>query len=604
MIFNICTAILLTALARSVKANRAFLFISVLLLGLIYGSQIYYYTFFDTYYIVVSLLHAGMVAESYSREIFDLVYHHLEILLLVNLPLLMMFVFRKQLKRTPCAKRKTAHALLSAVALYSVSVFGIMTMDKDTPVYDAYVYQSDMIESVRHLGLLTTITVDITRYVRESIGLTNAIRVPETVDEGELPVDETPNILPIPFESLIAKETNPILKSMHAYYSSRTPSAKNEKTGLFKDYNLIVITAETFSRWAVREDITPTLYRLVHSGYVFTDFYVPLYPVSTSDGEYMGLTSQLPKAGTWSMKDSSVNDMNFVLGHQLSALGYTTYAFHNNDYKYYRRDLSHPNLGYTFMGVGNGLTATNEWPQSDLDMMKETIPMYINQDKFHVYYMTVSGHSNYYWDANAQAAKNRDLVKDLPYIEYAKGYLAAQIELEKAVTYLLDELQKAGRLDDTLIVLSADHYPYNFFQETLTNINNGIEVDMEFDVYRSPLIIYNPSIKTETITKPVCSLDLLPTIANLMGLPYDSRLMMGTDAFSPSDGLVIFKDRSFITSLGRYDVRSKSFTPNSGATLEPDYVDKMIDIVNAKFYYSQLFLEKDYYKIIDASLSE
>jgi phosphoglycerol transferase MdoB-like AlkP superfamily enzyme len=236
-------------------------------------------------------------------------------------------------------------------------------------------------------------------------------------------------------------------------------------------------------------------------------------------------------------------------------------------------------------------------------MMKETIPMFINEDKFHVYYMTVSGHSNYYWNANAQSAKNRDLVKDLPYVEYAKGYLAAQIELDKAMAYLLDELQKAGKLDKTLIVLSADHYPYYLKPDMFTELNNGTPVDTTFELYRSALIIYNSKMKGETITKPVSSMDILPTVDNLMGVAYDSRLLMGSDVFGNREPLVIFKDRSFITSAGRYNAKTKVFTYNKGVVENPQYVKSMIDIINAKFYYSQKFLETDYYKIIENSLN-
>ena len=605
VLFNLCTALLLTAITRLFKANRIIIFSIVMILALAYGSQIYYFYFFDTFFIMVSLFNAGMVAKSFYREIIDLVLHHLEILFYVNIPVILLFIFRKKLKTAPWPTRKSLVMLLCFVLLYSGTLFGISRLDRDNDVYDAYVYHSDIIDSIKNLGLVTTFTVDLTRMTRESLGLTNAIRIPDEVEEeeeNEEPSDFLANALDIDFDALIANETDPVRKSMHEYFSKRIPTKQNEKTGLFKDYNLIVITAETFSRWAVREDITPTLYKLVHEGYYFTNFYTPLYTVSTLDGEYMGFTSLIPKSGVWSLKDSSVNDMSFVLGHQLKDLGYTTFAFHNNDYTYYHRELSHPNLGYTYMGVGNGLTATGEWPQSDLDMMKETIPMFINEDQFHIYYMTVSGHSNYYWNANAQSAKNRDLVKDLPYVEYAKGYLASQIELDKAMAYLLDELEKAGKLDKTLIVLSADHYPYNFFEDTLTNLNDGVKVETEFDIYRSPLIIYNPKIKSETITKSVSSLDLLPTIANLMGIKYDSRLMMGTDIFSTAEPLVIFKDHSFITPLGKYNAITKKFIYNDGVTEDEDYVKRMIEVVNTKFYYSQKFLENDYYRIISESL--
>ena len=604
ILFDLSAALVLSALTLAFKhPKRMMMFLSIGLI-LLYASQIYYYYFFDTFYIVYSVMNAGMVVKSFYREIIQLVLNHLDVLVLLSIPPIFL-AMKKKLTLLTLKPRSWGLVFLSGLVLYGTTVFGVTLMNEDDPIYDAVVFHPDVIESIKNLGLMTTITVDLTRLVRESVGLANASRTPDEIDEETPePSIELPNVLEIDFATLIANETNPVLRSMHEYYSNRSPSRQNAMTGKYEGYNLIVITAETFSRWAVREDLTPTLYKLVHEGYYFTDFYTPLYTVSTSDGEYMGFTSLLPKFGVWSMKTSSENDMGFVLGHQLKDLGYATYAFHNNDYTYYRRDLSHPNLGYTFLGVGNGLTNTEEWPQSDLDMMKETIPMFINQDRFHAYYMTVSGHSNYYWDANAQSYKNQALVRKLPYIQYVKGYLAAQIELDKAMAYLLDQLEKAGKLDKTLIVLCSDHYPYNFFEETLTNMNDGVPVDYVFDVHRGPLILYTPGITPTTISKPASSLDLLPTLSNLLGIPYDSRLYMGTDLFSTTETMVIFKDHSFITPRGRYNAATKTFTVVEGYDDDPDYVDRMIKIVDAKFYYSQKFLETDYYSVIREALKD
>jgi len=605
ILFDVSAALVFSALTLATKKSLRTMGILTISLIALYASQIYYYYFFDTFYIVYSFMNAGMVVKSFYREILQLVVNHLDVLALLSLPGVMLIILRKRIKMSSLKPLAWGQIFLSGLVLYGMTIFGVTFMDKEDPIYDAVVYHPDVIESIKNLGLMTTMTIDLTRLARESLGMENATKIPDEVEEeNPEPTIDLPNTLNIDFASLIAGETNPQLRSMHAYYSNRTPSRQNAMTGKYKGYNLIVITAETFSRWAVRQDLTPTLYKLVHEGYTFTDFYTPLYTVSTSDGEYMGFTSMLPKFGVWSMKTSSENDMGFVLGHQLKELGYTTFAFHDNDYTYYRRDLSHPNLGYTYLGVGNGLTNTGEWPQSDLDMMKETIPMFINEDRFHVYYMTVSGHSNYYWDANAQAFKNQALVRKLPYIQYVKGYLAAQIELDKAMAYLLDQLEKAGKLDKTLIVLCADHYPYNFFEDTLTNLNDGVPVDYEFDVHRSPLILYTPGIPPTTITKPASSLDLLPTLDNLMGIPYDSRLLMGTDLFSTTETMVIFKDHSFITPRGRYNAVTKTFTFVDGYDDDPDYVERMIKVVDAKFYYSQKFLETDYYSIIRAALKD
>ena len=607
-ILNLWYALVLTLITLAFKPTRIILFTLLFLLTFILGAQVYYYYFFNTFFTAYSFLRAGMMAGSYYREIITLIQENMHVIILYFLPLIALAFFWKKLAAPKLKLRSLLIGLTIFAVLYAGTLIQITTRNEDDATYDAYVYHPEVVASVKALGVMTSFTVDVTRLVRESLGFSNATKEPDIIDPDPDPdPDPTPlplNVLDIPFDTLKANTTNKVLLAMHQYYSTRQATRQNTKTGIFKDYNLILITAESFSHYAVRQDVTPTLYKLVHEGYYFTNFYNPVWGVSTSDGEYVQFTSILPKSGVWSLSESSVNNMDFVLGHQLKDLGYTTYAFHNHTYTYYNRHLSHPNLGYTYIGVGNGLTDTGQWPQSDLTMMKETVPMFINEDKFHIYYMTVSGHPNYTWRGNMMATKNRDLVKDLPYSEYVQGYLATQIELDRALQYLMEELQKAGKLDKTLIVLSADHYPYYLKPDMFTELNNGTPVDTTFELYRSALIIYNSKMKGETITKPVSSMDILPTVDNLLGLKYASRLLMGADVFGNGEPLIIFKDRSFITTAGRYNAHTKTFTYNTGVVPNPPYVESMIDLVDAKFYYSTKFLEYNYYQTIEDSLKK
>ena len=100
------------------------------------------------------------------------------------------------------------------------------------------------------------------------------------------------------------------------------------------------------------------------------------------------------------------------MGQQLNSLGYYGMAFHNNDYQFYTRNTTHNRLGYSegFMGWGNGMEDYVEpvWPESDLEMFEGTVPLYIENEPFNVYYMTVSGHSNYSYSANAMARAHWD----------------------------------------------------------------------------------------------------------------------------------------------------------------------------------------------------
>ena len=398
----------------------------------------------------------------------------------------------------------------------------------------------------------------------------------------------------IDFDSLIAKEGNNTVKNMHQYFSNLNPTEKNDRTGKYEGYNLILITAEGYSHYAVNKDVTPTLYKMQTEGINFTNFYNPIWGVSTSDGEYVATTSLIPKSGVWSYYKSGSNSMPFAMGNQLKELGYSTRAYHNHSYTYYKRNISHPNMGYDYKGVGNGLDVKKTWPESDIEMMDKTVDEYIKDDKFHTYYMTVSGHMRYTFDGNFIAAKNKYLVKDLPYNDAGKAYMATQIELDRAMEHLLKKLEEAGIADKTLIAISADHYPYGLEEADLNNLA-GHTVEKNFELYKSSFILYTKGMKPEVIDRPVSSLDIIPTIDNLMGIKYDSRLLMGTDMFSEKDPLVIFSNRSFISSKGRYNAATKEFTPNPGVTVPEDYSKNMSAAIDRKFTYSALILDNDYY---------
>jgi phosphoglycerol transferase MdoB-like AlkP superfamily enzyme len=273
-------------------------------------------------------------------------------------------------------------------------------------------------------------------------------------------------------------------------------------------------------------------------------------------------------------------------------------AFHNHTYSYYKRDISHPNMGYDYYGIGKGLVMDNRWPRSDLQMMEITVDRYIDSQPFHTYYMTVSGHLLYTFTGNSMAAKNKAVVENLPYSSNVRAYLATQVELDRAMEYLLARLREAGIADKTLIAISADHYPYGL-QPAEINELAGFTVDKTFEQYRSQFILYVDGMESPVvIDKPVSSLDIIPTITNLMGLDYDSRLYMGQDMFSDNLPLIIFVDRSFISEKGRYSSKTKTFYWNDGFKEDDEYVKNMIKYVNAKFFYSAKILEQDYYQVV------
>ena len=195
------------------------------------------------------------------------------------------------------------------------------------------------------------------------------------------------------------------------------------------------------------------------------------------------------------------------------------------------------------------------------------------------------------------AAKNKYLVENTNYSTAVKAYKATQIELDRALEKLLTKLKDNNLLDKTVIVLSADHYPYGLTNDEINEVTPL--TNPKFDIHKNNLIIWSSDIKEPIkVDKLAESLDILPTVLNLFGVKFDSRLLMGRDILSNADGLVILNDRSWITKKGFYDASTNKFTKTTDEELPDNYVDKISTIVYNKFVISKNILETNYYKYV------
>jgi lipoteichoic acid synthase len=318
--------------------------------------------------------------------------------------------------------------------------------------------------------------------------------------------------------------------------------------------------------------------------------------VSTSDGEYVACTGLIPKSGVWSFARSAENYLPFVMGNQFKKLGYPAKAYHDHSYSYYKRNISHRNMGYDYKAVGNGLEVKKTWPESDLEMIDVTAGEYIGQQPFHTYYMTVSGHLEYnFGGGNYIAKKNKDLVAGLALSDPSKAYIAGNLELEFAMKALIDKLEAAGIADKTVIAISPDHYPYGLPRECIDELA-GHKVENNFELYKSTFILWKKGMEPVLVDKPCSSLDINPTLSNLFGLEYDSRLLMGSDILSDTPAMVVFSNRSWITDRVKYNSVTNTAVFADGTEKDTDYIDAVDKVVDDKFKYSAKILDMDYYK--------
>lgn len=601
ILFSIPIAIVLNLITSvfKPKVNKIITYIITIALIIIFGAQIVYYSMYEAIISFFSMMHGGQVTE-FMEVIIDVVLRNWYGILLFIIPLIILIILSKKKVITfeKNSIKQIAIKITSVLIIQLIALLCVNFINTDDMYSNKNLYYNIHVPKVtaNRMGLLTTMRLDLQRFIfgfEEKLSVqTNAIPKEEEKDSY--------NITYIDFDKLIKNEEDNTIKEMHKYFSSQEASKKNKYTGMFKDKNLIVLVGESFSSLAIREDLTPNLYKLYKEGFQFDNFYTPIFPVSTADGEYITDTSLIPKEGVWSFLRVAGNYMPYSYANVFEKQGYSSNAYHNHTATYYERDKYIETMGYnSYLAVGTGLEDrmdTSNWPNSDYEMVKNTVNDYINNEKFMAYYMTVSGHMNYTKIGNMMVYRNWDQVKDLPYSNKAKGYLAANIELDKAVGELLSRLEEAGKLEDTVIVISGDHYPYGL---TLGEINelSTFERDDKFEKFRMPFLIWSGSMKGPIkVEKIGSSLDVLPTVLNLFGAEFDSRLLMGRDILSDSDPIVIFSDRSFITDKGRYNSLTEQFTPNEGVTVEEGYVDKINTTIYKKYQMSRLILENDYYK--------
>lgn len=586
----------------------------------------------------------GLAAENklwdYRDAIWGAVLENWLLLLLFFLPWFLLLLFGRWMMGFGRLDVRFAGITAGMMLLFHLIGLGVIHLPWEGDLTPAKLYRvdSNLDDQVEQLGLLNMLRLDLKHQIvpagtlldDDFSALSPDIPVAETPgpEQPEEPVssqpvvDRSPNVMDVDLAALAESSGDKDVQWLAKYFNSVQPSNKNEYTGMFEGYNVIFFTLEGFSGYAIDPVLTPTLYRLQTEGFVFNNYYTALHFTSTSGGECQNLLGLYPKNGNpASLRETGRKGTNayFSLAQQLGRAGYLVKGYHGNS-NMYDRLQSHTNLGYDWNQLGSGedylfdLSESGKllWPQRDSYTVEHSVEEYINSEQpFHVYYLTISGHMPY--SDNRIVAPYRDIVRALPYSETTQNYLATAMEVDRALEVLLQKLEQAGKLDKTLIVASPDHIPYFNVDilEELSGQSFGKSEDLErlnesninFDVYKSSLILWSASMEEPVQVDKVCSqVDILPTLSNLLGLEYDSRMLSGTDVLADNtEPVVVFTSRSWLTEKGLYHRATQTFTPAEGVSMTAEeqehYVSAMKKLVGYKLDCTQLILNTDFYSV-------
>lgn len=564
---------------------------------------------------------AAGVLTDYTDVVIEMVLNNWWRILIALLPVVIVL-----LSGVPKYTRKFPGILLSLILCITGGCIGFGGMSMYPGGIGGYLSQYDFNAAIQEYGVIVSMFTEISGVGNREDGMTldfSELQAPTVPSVTEFPpldipseteeiVTYNPHVIPgLDFSVLAQRETNSTMSGLYAYLAAQTPAMENQYTGLFKGKNLIFITAEAFNYSIIDPELTPTLYRLTTEGINFTNYYEPLWSGCTSGGELVNLSGL---AMNCEMNTYSRQKPFNTIGNQLMKEGYFSRAYHNNVYTFYDRHKTHTNLGYEeFIGMGNGMEGgvKNSWPQSDLEMFDFTLPQYINNQPFSVYYMTVSGHCRYNRLGNAQSKKNWHLVENLPYSDGVKAYIACNLELEKALSSMVEQLEAAGIAENTVIVMAPDHYPYGLGtawglkHDGLAELYGVSKYDL-FQRDKNTLIIWSGCLEDMDlqIDAPVCSIDILPTLSNLFGVTYDSRMTIGRDVLGSEEAISLWPDYSWITELGTYHAASRKFTPFAGSEIPDGYVERISAIVTNKVKFSRIVQTTSFFTDLQEELDQ
>lgn len=405
-------------------------------------------------------------------------------------------------------------------------------------------------------------------------------------------------------DEIIKNEKDTTLNNINNYIKNKDITDYNSHTGMFEGKNVIVIMMESTNDIIINKDLYPNFYKLYSEGISFKNNYSPRNSCATGNNEFSGMTGLYTIQNNCTANIFSNNTYFTSIFNIFKNAGYRATSMHDYTEQYYVRNIIHKNLGSEAYYNANDLNIKyyNEYKNwaSDEDFMNAAMDITLNDtsDKpFMLWLTTVSGHQPYKV-SSVEGDKYLSITEGTDYSMEVRRYMSKLKTFDNGLGILLDKLKASGKLDDTVIVMYGDHYPYGLKNKDISSV---LTYDLDdYEVERVPMVIYNSTIKSEVVEKYSSYINLTPTLANLFNLDYDPRYYMGTDVFSDDYlNMVAFADGSWKNADVYYNASSgsvKYYTSNEYTT---DELIRINNIVTNRMQISESIIRNNYFNYLD-----
>ena len=410
------------------------------------------------------------------------------------------------------------------------------------------------------------------------------------------------------WNNLIDNETNETLNTLNKYFINNDISDTNNYTGMFKDKNLIVIMLESVNDIIINKEDYPNFYKMYSEGWRWKNNYSPRNSCSTGNNEMSGMTSLFSIYNTCTANNYRKNTYFEAIFNLFNNKGYNTFSAHDYTEHYYYRNEIHTNMGsnayYGVEKLGIEYSSIYKNWASDEDFMNKVLELIDNVDNknFMAWLTTVSSHQPYYY-SSIEGDKYLSLYEDMDIRTDLKRYKSKLKILDNALGILLNGLEEKGILDDTVIVMYGDHYPYGLSTDTINTVLD-YDTNVDYENERVPFVIYNNGIESKEFESYTSYINILPTVANLFDLDYDPRLYMGSDLLSKDyESMVIFADGSWKNEYAYYNASRSSIEYYTDKTYTIEELQNINNKIDLKIKMSGLAIKNNYFNYLYNSLN-
>ncbi|MCI5773630.1 MAG: LTA synthase family protein, partial [Erysipelotrichaceae bacterium] len=322
------------------------------------------------------------------------------------------------------------------------------------------------------------------------------------------------------------------------------------------------------------------------------------YSCTTGESEFIGLVSIVPENNTCAPNDYGTNLYPYSLFNLFKHEDYQTYAFHNWYDEFYDRHVVYQNMGANAYYNKNDLNITEYkgWP-SDVELLDQAYDIIDKTKPFYAHIVTSSTHFPYdqaSWAGDLNLAKINEIHPDYPM--EVKRYLSKAMVLDEALNHLINDLKADDLLKDTIILIYADHHPLKMDYDTIQTCSYMDRTTHSYSIDHTPLIIYGADIQPQTFSQLCSTFDIVPTLANLMGIEFDPRFYIGNDYFAPNkQTMTIFANGDFLIEEGYYSNVEEKFYPFADQQISDEQLNYYQILAKNKINVSSKILRNDYF---------